>query len=102
MIGFYEERSAGNAVKALMDSLAPKAKVRSAGQWSEIGRYNFPIISFFPLHFLVFCSFSSFFSIGCFLQFDLSLFSSPVSLFLSSFIKNFITTFSIIQGIVWP
>ncbi|KAI9614663.1 hypothetical protein H4Q26_009050 [Puccinia striiformis f. sp. tritici PST-130] len=35
-IGFYEERSAGNAVKALMDSLAPKAKVRRAGQWSEI------------------------------------------------------------------
>ncbi|POW02415.1 hypothetical protein PSTT_11775 [Puccinia striiformis] len=27
---------AGNAVKALMDSLAPKAKVRRAGQWSEI------------------------------------------------------------------
>nr|CAA05841.1 plasma membrane (H+) ATPase [Uromyces viciae-fabae] len=35
-IGFYEERSAGNAVKALMDSLAPKAKVRRAGVWSEI------------------------------------------------------------------
>ena len=26
-IGFYEERNAGNTVKALMDSLAPKAKV---------------------------------------------------------------------------
>jgi len=35
-IGFYEERNAGNAVKALMDSLAPKAKVKRAGQWSEI------------------------------------------------------------------
>ncbi|EPS96169.1 hypothetical protein FOMPIDRAFT_1025507 [Fomitopsis schrenkii] len=35
-IGFYEERNAGNAVKALMDSLAPKAKVRRAGQWKEI------------------------------------------------------------------
>jgi H+-transporting ATPase len=35
-IGFYEERGAGNAVKALMDSLAPKAKVRRAGTWREI------------------------------------------------------------------
>lgn len=35
-IGFYEERNAGNAVKALMDSLAPKAKVRRDGTWSEI------------------------------------------------------------------
>jgi H+-transporting ATPase len=35
-IGFYEEHNAGNAVKALMDSLAPKAKVRRDGQWSEI------------------------------------------------------------------
>ncbi|KAK0220191.1 hypothetical protein IW262DRAFT_1555700 [Armillaria fumosa] len=35
-IGFYEERNAGNAVKALMDSLAPKAKVKRAGTWSEI------------------------------------------------------------------
>ncbi|KAI8452365.1 plasma membrane ATPase 1 [Phakopsora pachyrhizi] len=35
-IGYYEERSAGNAVKALMDSLAPKAKVRRAGQWAEL------------------------------------------------------------------
>ncbi|KAH9938690.1 plasma-membrane proton-e [Fomitopsis serialis] len=35
-IGFYEERNAGNAVKALMDSLAPKAKVRRDGQWKEI------------------------------------------------------------------
>ncbi|CAE6419140.1 unnamed protein product, partial [Rhizoctonia solani] len=35
-IGFYKERNAGNAVKALMDSLAPKAKVRRNGKWSEI------------------------------------------------------------------
>ncbi|KAI0042080.1 plasma-membrane proton-e [Auriscalpium vulgare] len=35
-IGFYEERGAGNAVKALMDSLAPKAKVRRDGSWSEV------------------------------------------------------------------
>ncbi|ESK90258.1 plasma membrane h(+)-atpase 1 [Moniliophthora roreri MCA 2997] len=35
-IGFYEERNAGNAVKALMDSLAPKAKVKRGGIWSEI------------------------------------------------------------------
>lgn len=35
-IGFVEERNAGNAVKALMDSLAPKAKVRRNGQWGEI------------------------------------------------------------------
>jgi H+-transporting ATPase len=35
-IGFYEERNAGDAVKALMDSLAPKAKVKRDGVWSEI------------------------------------------------------------------
>ena len=35
-IGFYEERGAGNAVKALMDSLAPKAKVRRDDEWKEI------------------------------------------------------------------
>ncbi|KAF8905185.1 plasma membrane ATPase [Gymnopilus junonius] len=35
-IGFYEENNAGNAVKALMDSLAPKAKVKRGGSWSEI------------------------------------------------------------------
>ncbi|GAA6055647.1 hypothetical protein JCM3770_003393 [Rhodotorula araucariae] len=35
-IGFYEERSAGNAVKALMESLAPKAKCRRDGTWLEI------------------------------------------------------------------
>lgn len=35
-IGFYEERNAGNAVKALMDSLAPKAKCKRGGTWAEI------------------------------------------------------------------
>ena len=35
-IGFVEERNAGNAVKALMDSLAPKAKVKRDGSWKEI------------------------------------------------------------------
>lgn len=35
-IGFYEERGAGNAVKALMDSLAPKARVKRDGKWREI------------------------------------------------------------------
>ncbi|KAE8542145.1 plasma-membrane proton-efflux P-type ATPase [Cryptococcus gattii VGV] len=35
-IGFVEERNAGNAVKALMDSLAPKARVKRDGQWKEI------------------------------------------------------------------
>ena len=35
-IDFYEECDAGNAVKALMDSLAPKAKVKRDGKWLEI------------------------------------------------------------------
>ncbi|TFK22120.1 plasma-membrane proton-e [Coprinopsis marcescibilis] len=35
-IGYYEERNAGNAVKALMDALAPKAKVRRDNQWVEM------------------------------------------------------------------
>jgi H+-transporting ATPase len=35
-IGFCEERGAGNAVKALMGSLAPKAKVKRDGSWVEI------------------------------------------------------------------
>ncbi|KAI6108596.1 hypothetical protein EDD16DRAFT_69507 [Pisolithus croceorrhizus] len=39
-IGFHEERNAGNAVKALMDSLAPKAKVKRNGQWQEIESAN--------------------------------------------------------------
>ena len=33
---FYEERNAGNAVQALMDSLAPKAMVKRDGKWAEI------------------------------------------------------------------
>ena len=36
VIEFYEERNAGNAIKALMDSLAPKAKVECGGTWHEI------------------------------------------------------------------
>jgi H+-transporting ATPase len=35
-IGFVEERNAGNAVKALMDSLAPKARVKRDGAWKEV------------------------------------------------------------------
>jgi len=35
-IGFIEERNAGNAVKALMDALAPRAKVLRGGEWIEI------------------------------------------------------------------
>ncbi|KAJ1654732.1 hypothetical protein IWQ61_005389 [Dispira simplex] len=35
-IGFVEERQAGNAVKALMDALAPQAKVRRNGEWTTI------------------------------------------------------------------
>ncbi len=35
-IGFIEERNAGNAVKALMDSLAPKARAKRDGKWIEI------------------------------------------------------------------
>ncbi|KAF6744159.1 hypothetical protein DFP72DRAFT_1035953 [Ephemerocybe angulata] len=48
-IGFYEERNAGNAVRALMESLAPKAKCKRDGQWLEIeSAYLVPgdIISF--------------------------------------------------------
>lgn len=32
-IGFIEQRNAGNAVKALMESLAPEAKVKRNGEW---------------------------------------------------------------------
>lgn len=39
-IGFYEEFNAGNAVKALMDSLAPKARAKRDGKWSEIESAN--------------------------------------------------------------
>ncbi|KAJ2915499.1 hypothetical protein MD484_g4903, partial [Candolleomyces efflorescens] len=48
-IGYYEESNAGNAVKALMDALAPKAKVKRDGQWLELeSAYLVPgdIISF--------------------------------------------------------
>ncbi|KAF8346763.1 hypothetical protein F5887DRAFT_1271675 [Amanita rubescens] len=39
-IGFYKEHNAGNAVRALMDSLAPKAKVKHDSSWSEIESAN--------------------------------------------------------------
>lgn len=39
-IGFYEERGAGNAVKALMESLAPKARVKRNDKWQEIESSN--------------------------------------------------------------
>ncbi|ORZ25401.1 hypothetical protein BCR42DRAFT_7216 [Absidia repens] len=35
-IGFMEERQAGNAVKALMESLAPECKVKRDGQWKTM------------------------------------------------------------------
>jgi H+-transporting ATPase len=35
-IGFVEQRNAGNAVQALMKSLAPEAKVKRHGQWKVI------------------------------------------------------------------
>ena len=41
-IGFYEEHTAGNALKALMDSLSPKAKVKHDGNWAEIYAYQLP------------------------------------------------------------
>ncbi|CAF1420991.1 unnamed protein product [Rotaria magnacalcarata] len=36
IIGFVEQRNAGNAVKALMESLAPEAKVKRNGEWKVI------------------------------------------------------------------
>jgi H+-transporting ATPase len=39
-IGFYEEHNAGNAVKALMESLAPRAKVKRDDKWGEIEASN--------------------------------------------------------------
>ena len=36
VIGFIEQRNAGNAVKALMDALAPEAKVKRDGEWKTI------------------------------------------------------------------
>jgi H+-transporting ATPase len=35
-IGFYKECNTGNSVKVLVDSLAPKSKVRRNRKWSEI------------------------------------------------------------------
>ncbi|KAG0307480.1 plasma membrane H+-ATPase [Dissophora globulifera] len=35
-IGYVEERQAGNAVKALMASLAPQAKIKRDGQWATL------------------------------------------------------------------
>ncbi|KAG0163039.1 plasma membrane H+-ATPase [Apophysomyces sp. BC1034] len=36
VIGFLEERQAGNAVKALMESLAPECKVKRDGTWATM------------------------------------------------------------------
>ncbi|CDH48622.1 plasma-membrane proton-e [Lichtheimia corymbifera JMRC:FSU:9682] len=36
VIGFLEERQAGNAVKALMDALAPECKVKRDGEWKTM------------------------------------------------------------------
>lgn len=36
IIGFIEQRKAGSAVKELMKSLAPEAKVKRNGQWKVI------------------------------------------------------------------
>ncbi|CAF4392512.1 unnamed protein product, partial [Adineta steineri] len=36
IIGFIEQRNAGNAVKALMEALAPEAKVKRNGEWKVI------------------------------------------------------------------
>ncbi|RCH82017.1 plasma membrane H+-ATPase, partial [Rhizopus azygosporus] len=36
VIGFLEERQAGNAVKALMESLAPECKVKRDGEWKTL------------------------------------------------------------------
>ncbi|CAF1134558.1 unnamed protein product [Didymodactylos carnosus] len=36
IIGFVEQHNAGNAVKSLMDSLAPEAKVKRDGKWTSI------------------------------------------------------------------
>lgn len=36
IIGFLEERQAGNAVKALMESLAPECKVKRDGEWQTM------------------------------------------------------------------
>ncbi|KAI8968251.1 E1-E2 ATPase-domain-containing protein [Mycotypha africana] len=36
VIGFLEERQAGNAVKSLMESLAPECKVKRDGEWKTM------------------------------------------------------------------
>lgn len=36
IIGFIEQRNAGNAVKSLMESLAPEAKAKRNGEWKVI------------------------------------------------------------------
>jgi H+-transporting ATPase len=36
VIGFMEERQAGNAVKALMAALAPECKVKRDGEWKTL------------------------------------------------------------------
>ena len=36
VVGYYEERSAGDAIEALKKSLAPKANVKRDGAWREI------------------------------------------------------------------
>ncbi|CAO3613511.1 unnamed protein product [Cunninghamella echinulata] len=36
VIGFMEERQAGNAVKALMEALAPECKVKRDGEWKTL------------------------------------------------------------------
>jgi H+-transporting ATPase len=36
IIGFVEQRNAGQAVKALMEALAPEAKVKRNGEWKVI------------------------------------------------------------------
>lgn len=39
-VGYYEERSAGDAIEALKKSLAPKANVKRDGRWREVGRFQ--------------------------------------------------------------
>ncbi|CDS14035.1 hypothetical protein LRAMOSA06206 [Lichtheimia ramosa] len=40
LIGFLEERQAGNAVKALMEALAPECKVKRDGDWQTMEAAN--------------------------------------------------------------
>ena len=39
-IGFYEERNAGNAVKALMDSLAPRRRLSVLASGARLSRLS--------------------------------------------------------------